>query len=154
MSERARNAIFNSLSEQLSGARILDCYAGSGSIGLEAISRGAHSAVFVEKNKIAARIITANAELLGCTNNTKVSKVTVSSWLDTFDGGHFDIVLADPPYDEVSTSVLSQLSTLVKPDGLLVLSLPKQSIVTELKNCERISYKIYSGATISIFRKH
>ena len=63
MSERARNAIFNTIQTDIPGAKILDAFAGTGALGLEAISRGAKGAVFIEKNRLAQKILAENLQI-------------------------------------------------------------------------------------------
>ena len=66
MGERVRSAMFNSLGESIRDARVLDAFAGSGAVGLEALSRGAESAVFVERDRVAQRVIAENISIFGC----------------------------------------------------------------------------------------
>jgi len=121
MSERARNALFNSIASELEGARVLDAFAGSGSLGIEALSRGASYTVFIEKDRIAAKIIQKNLDLLKIQDG-KVIKTTVSNWLETSDEELFDVILADPPYHDPQFSTVTRLFGLLKPGALMVLS--------------------------------
>ena len=76
MSERIRNALFNSIGPEVQGAVVLDAFAGTGAIGLEALSRGADRAVFVEKDRVAQKILTENIHPLDANNTTEVIKHT------------------------------------------------------------------------------
>ncbi|MGI9023148.1 MAG: RsmD family RNA methyltransferase, partial [Acidimicrobiales bacterium] len=99
-SERVREAVFSSLWSlgALEGARVLDLYAGSGAMGIEALSRGASSATFVEADPVAARTIEANLAATGLDGpTTRVVQVDVARFLDD-PGGWFDLAFADPPY--------------------------------------------------------
>src|ERR1700758_4750644 len=122
MSERVRNAIFNSLGEVVRGARILDAFAGTGAIGIEAISRGAKHATFIEKDRLAQRILTENIEKLAIEDQTKIVRAPVASWASTYDGEFFDLIFADPPYNDTQFSTVLKLMGLLKPGALMVLS--------------------------------
>lgn len=91
-----RQAVFSILADFVEGARALDLFAGSGALGLEALSRGAASCVFVEKDRRAASVITANLGKVGLTGGR-----VVTSAADVFlrrDAARYDLILADPPY--------------------------------------------------------
>ena len=93
--DRVREALFSMLGD-VSGARVLDLYAGSGALGIEALSRGADSAVFVERDPRAAAAIRANIDAVGA--NGEVRRQDVLGFLAS-DHGPFDLVFCDPPYD-------------------------------------------------------
>jgi len=102
-SDRVREALFSSLESlhggDLRGVRFADLYAGSGAVGLEALSRGAVSALLVESDPKAARIIRANIATLGVAGQAELLAVKVAAAVAGLaPGGEFDIVFADPPY--------------------------------------------------------
>lgn len=120
MTGRARESLFSILGQRLVDARVLDLYAGSGSLGLEALSRGAASATFVERDRRAVRLIAKNIEAVGLGGTVMASAV-----LDAVEriSGPFDIVFVDPPYadtDGAVTAVLEELEPVLS-DGALVL---------------------------------
>lgn len=92
MGERIRNAIFNSLSSQLDGAVVLDAFAGSGAVGIEALSRGARDVVFVERDRIAQNIIAKNITSLGLQSRSQLIRTTVANWMDRKESSEFDII--------------------------------------------------------------
>ena len=99
-SDLVRGAIFNSLEAQglIEGAAVVDLFAGSGAMGIEALSRGAAQAVFVESNARAARVIEENVAALQLSDRVHIVRMPVERWL----AGQLppvDVVLADPPYD-------------------------------------------------------
>ena len=99
MGDRVRSAMFASLASRgaLGGARVLDAFAGTGAVGLEALSRGADSVVFIERDRVAAKVIRRNIEALGVGDRAKVINTTVANWLATRDvTDKFDLVFADP----------------------------------------------------------
>ncbi len=121
--DRTREAIFNLVQSRVSlgGARVLDLFAGSGALGLEAISRGAAEAVFVEQRSAALSTMRDNAAALGATEACTFHRVDALRFLER-DAAHYDLILADPPYaldalERVPDLALQRLA----PDGLLVL---------------------------------
>jgi 16S rRNA (guanine966-N2)-methyltransferase len=98
--DRVREALFNVLAARfdLQGAAVLDLYAGSGALGLEALSRGAQTAVFVESDQRAAAVIGQNIKALGV-GGAALRRGSVASVLTAGAENPFDLVFADPPYD-------------------------------------------------------
>ena len=90
-----KESIFNIIGNRILGAKVLDLFCGSGAIGLEALSRGAQSATFVEKNKRVVRVLMKNIKKLGCSDVDIISIDAIKLSLDST----YDIIFADPPYD-------------------------------------------------------
>ncbi|MFP5276858.1 MAG: 16S rRNA (guanine(966)-N(2))-methyltransferase RsmD [Acidobacteriota bacterium] len=97
-SDRLRETLFNVLTPRMEGARFLDLYAGSGAVGIEALSRGAAEVVFVERAAAALTALRANLEKLGIRAEARVQAGTVCAFLSRIEGP-FDVVFLDPPYD-------------------------------------------------------
>jgi 16S rRNA (guanine966-N2)-methyltransferase len=118
--DRVRESLFNVLVARmdLHGASVLDLYAGSGALGLEALSRGAASAVFVESDQRAAAVIDKNITTLGVTGAT-LRRGTVASVLAAGAAAPVDLVLADPPY-EVSEAEVNEMLTALNGYGWTV----------------------------------
>jgi 16S rRNA (guanine966-N2)-methyltransferase len=152
MSERARGALFNIIAEELPGANVLDAFAGSGSLGLEAMSRGAESVVFVEKDRIAAKIIQNNIDLLRI-DQAKVVKSTLSNWLDTTQSSGFDIIFADPPYHDPQFSTVTRLFGLLKPGALMVLSHPGKGEVPSKTGVVVVDNRSYGNLNLAFYRR-
>lgn len=97
---RTREMLFNSLGDFVVGARVLDLYAGSGSVGLEALSRGAASCVFVEHEHAALRALRANVKNFRCTEQSQVWNGNARTAIEKLveNGDHFDFIFADPPF--------------------------------------------------------
>lgn len=116
-SDRVREALFSRLEHRglLDGTHVLDLYAGSGALGLEAASRGAALVVLVESNKAAAKVIRANAAVVG-TGDVRVVGDTVERALAVGppDGIRIDLVLVDPPYDVDEPTLTAVLTSLVE----------------------------------------
>lgn len=153
MSERVRNAMFNTLGDAVQGARVLDAFAGSGSIGLEALSRGAASATFIERDRVATRIIRENIEMLRIGSEATAVQAPVASWVKTYDGELFDLIIADPPYDNIQLSTVSSLFSLLKPNAVMILSSPGRGEVP-IQNNEIVvvDSRSYGTAYLTYFR--
>ncbi len=125
--DRVREAVFSMLGERVEGAAVLDLFAGSGSYGLESLSRGAESCVFVESDRAAGPVIGANLKKAGLEGGTVVG-ARVETWLKG-SGGTFDLIFADPPFlkgkgdRDWDGELLSsgELAARLKPGGFFVL---------------------------------
>lgn len=124
-SDRVREALFSVLVHdgRVAGARVLDLYAGSGALGLEALSRGAEHAVLVESGRAAAGVCRANAASLGLSGQVQVVGTPVEKFLSGPPAGPgFDLVFCDPPYDVADVGqVLADLVARLAPDALVVV---------------------------------
>jgi len=126
--DRVKAAIFSGLGNDIAGARVLDLFAGTGAMGIEALSRGASSVLFVENDRAAVAAIEHN--LAKTKLSGRIRKRDVFSFLRQFDPGEqFDIIFADPPYENTkdgkafTTLLLSNpaLAAMLLPSGTLVL---------------------------------
>ena len=130
-SERTRAAMFNVCQLLVEDADILDLYAGSGAIGLEALSRGARSATFVEEDRYALKAIEKNIETFGCKEQSIVLRGDAFAMLRSLakQGRSFDIIYADPPYEHCDyTALIALLDALhlLKSDGRLFVEAPSK----------------------------
>jgi 16S rRNA (guanine966-N2)-methyltransferase len=152
MGERIRNAIFNKVGSELEDADVLDAFAGSGALGLEALSRGAKNVTFVERDRVAQKVISNNITLLHVEAQSTLIKLPVSQWVK---GMHrqFDIIFADPPYDDPQLSTVSELFGLLKPNGLMVLSYPGRSETLAELGVVVVDNRSYGNAAIAFYRK-
>jgi 16S rRNA (guanine966-N2)-methyltransferase len=121
-SDRAREGLFSSLQSlvDLDGARVLDLYAGTGALGLEALSRGAVSATLVEDDPGALRALRANVEAVGLPGAHVVAD-RVERYLAAGAEPRYDVVLADPPYDLDVVPALAALVPWLAPDAVVVV---------------------------------
>jgi 16S rRNA (guanine966-N2)-methyltransferase len=97
-SDRVREALFASLGDRVPGARVLDLFAGTGALAIEALSRGAAQAVLVEQAAPAVAVIRANLAALELTSSATVRRTRAETYLRTGRDGPFDLVFLDPPY--------------------------------------------------------
>lgn len=178
MGNREKLALFNMVNTE--DARVLDIFAGSGALGVEALSRGAKEVVFVEKSPSAARIIKENlAELKALNGEILTAKTTIFTEsaehfcsMSDFQG-YFDLVLADPPYDgftkfdrpsRASSEAahafrpenglypeLARLAALLRPSGRLVVSSPASLPPLTLDGLETLKSHTYAGARLTIY---
>lgn len=130
-SDRVREALFSSLQPRLRGARVVDLYAGSGALGIEALSRGADVVTFVERSKPVQRVIRQNLDHTGFADRADVLVREVRQALrDGPPGAPFDIALLDPPYAtdrHELEELLELLVPLLTPDAIVVLERPTRS---------------------------
>lgn len=147
-----RGALFNALGE-LSGLHVLDAYAGSGAVTYEAISRGAASVVAVEKSVLAYRTIIKNTESLDLDEKVKASRANISTWSDNNADLQFDVVLADPPYNDIRPNVLEKLARHLKPGGVYTLSWPGSEEALKLKGLSLLKTMSYGDSKLLVYRQ-
>lgn len=125
-SDKVRGAIFNILiargQPSIEGAHVADLFAGSGALGIEALSRGAASATFVEKDRRALESIERNLDAVRFRDRATVLARDAERLSAAAAGGPFDIVFVDPPYAQVRTSrTVAALASFLRPEGFAVL---------------------------------
>ncbi len=124
--DNVRESLFGILGRAVEDKMVLDLFAGVGSLGIEALSRGARAAVFVEAEPRTARIIRENLETLGLSGRARILILPVTRALRKLEkeGGRFDLVFLDPPYEQgLAEPVLTWLScsVILSPDGVVIL---------------------------------
>ena len=124
-SDRLRETLFNILAPRVAGARVLDGYAGTGALGIEALSRGAAHATFVEHDPRAVRLIAANLAHAGMKSGRNACTIVRGGFLEmarSHEGAPFDLVLLDPPYDDPALdAAVRAAGRILSDDGLVVL---------------------------------
>jgi 16S rRNA (guanine966-N2)-methyltransferase len=151
-SDRVRENVFNIVAPWVEDARVLDLYAGSGAMGLEALSRGAAAVVFVEAELDAVRAIERNLDKLRFTGAT-VIRVGVTTGLaqEASAGRKYDLVLADPPYAMTDYDTLARyLPRVLAEDGLLVLESAART-EPELPGLEVRTSRKYGSTRVTVF---
>jgi 16S rRNA (guanine966-N2)-methyltransferase len=152
-SDRVRENVFNLVAPWVEDSEVLDLYAGSGAVGLEALSRGAARAVFVEADVDACRTINANLDKLRLTG-ARVLCQDVARYLAA-ETGAYDVVFCDPPYDEyerLEPGLARDLPRVLAADGLLVLETSSRNRGPDLPLNLRTSRR-YGAARISLFER-
>jgi 16S rRNA (guanine966-N2)-methyltransferase len=142
-SGRARQALFNLLRDRVDGARVLDLYAGSGAVGLEAVSRGAASAVLVEPD--ADALLATLREWKVEPSEARVLTGPVARAVQRLvgDGERFDVVFADPPYSREVAADLAEVTSVLAEGGLLVLQRDSRSAVPWLPGLREVAERAY-----------
>ncbi|MBQ6414085.1 RsmD family RNA methyltransferase [Candidatus Saccharibacteria bacterium] len=146
MGNREKIALFNMVSEYLPGSRVLDAYAGSGALGIEALSRGAAEVEFLEKSPTAAKIIRSNLRDLGLKE-----RIFTGDAIDFTANEGFDLVLADPPYDAFDLAGVEYLAGFLKSGGIMVLSHPDET--PEISELKLLKTRKYAAARLSVYAK-
>ena len=150
--DRVREAVF-SLIGPVEGAGVLDLFAGSGAMGLEALSRGAVSCVFVERERDAARVIQANLEKLRLTGAVVMNREVAAALRDErARGRRHDLVLVDPPYEEWEkhAPILADLLPAVLGEDALVVVETSERVEPELP-LDLVTTRRYGSARITVF---
>ena len=155
-SQVVRAALFSIISPQIENAKVLDLFAGTGSLGIEALSRGALKAHFVENNHKQFIALNKNLENFSLANETKVFPVSVEKALDTFTET-YDVVFLDPPYDYpgVDNLVVKIIkSKILVENGTIILEHSRRvSAPKELPDVRLVKEKTYGDTQISIYEK-
>jgi 16S rRNA (guanine966-N2)-methyltransferase len=124
-SDKLRETLFNILSPRIDGARVVDGFAGTGAVGIEALSRGAAHVLFIERDRRAAALIASNLALCGVKQGYTIECGDVASVLQRSPGDtQHDLVLLDPPYDIDPDTVMQALTAaagVLAADGVVVL---------------------------------
>jgi 16S rRNA (guanine(966)-N(2))-methyltransferase RsmD len=156
-SDKLRETLFNILAPRIVGAQVLDVYAGTGALGIEALSRGAAGAVFVDGDRRAQALIAANLAHCGVGTGYTIVRSGAPRAFDVLraDGQPpFDIVLLDPPYDEQPEAVhavMGAVANLLAAAGVLVLEHPRRRAAPELAGVLVRSREVTSGDSALTF---
>ncbi len=151
MGDRIRGSLFNILGD-IAGLDVLDAFAGSGSLGLEALSRGAKSTTFIERDRIAQKVIAENITTLGVENEAKLIRGSVAQWSETQSNKQFDLIFADPPYNDLQLSTVFRLKNHLKPKGLMILSYPGRERVPTVNGVVVVDNRSYGDAALAFYR--
>ena len=146
MGSRERLALFNAIGPHIKNKVVLDVFAGTGALGLEALSRGASHVTFIEKNHKVAEILRKNIKNLGLEDNTEIIEKDVLNF-DSDDA--FDYVFIDPPYDAIESFDIEKIMQKFSGANKIILSHPKGTEF-ELEGFDART-KTYAGAAVTIF---
>lgn len=156
MGQREKIALFNMIRPQLAHAKVLDLYAGSGALGIEACSNGAVQAVFVENHPRALQALAENVERAQQRLDRSVSLGVYRGKVEQFlaqTSLQFDLIVADPPYDDFRPEVLANIVELLEREGMFVLSFPAQQAAPSFSGLVLVNERHYAGAKIAIYRR-
>jgi 16S rRNA (guanine966-N2)-methyltransferase len=158
MMDRVRGAVFSSLGDAVPGARALDLFAGSGAIGIEALSRGAASCDFVDRHRKASEVIRRNLVRAKLSGHVRLQDV--AAYLGRAAPASFDLVFADPPFALATgdpahpNSLLAggDLARCVAPGGFLVVELPQEP-PEAAPSWELLRNRRYGQAWVAMYRR-
>lgn len=154
--DKVKGAIFNVLQSRVNwnSARVLDLYAGSGSVGIEALSRGAKNCIFVEKSRNALQFLKSNIESIGADGEASVVYGDVDSFVDS-TRIKFTVVFADPPYAlEALKNIPNTIfeKGLIADDGYLIIEHPARYEFAQNSLWEVTVQKVYGNTSVSFFQ--
>jgi 16S rRNA (guanine966-N2)-methyltransferase len=151
MSDKIRGALFNMLGD-IEGLSVLDAFAGSGALSFEAASRGAAPITAIDNDRAAQKIIAQNIAVLRLGREVRLISASANGWLETNPEARFDIVLCDPPYNDLQPNLLNRLAKRVNEHGVLVISWPGNTTPPELSGVELIDQRSYGDAQLLFYR--
>lgn len=153
MSEKARGGLFNVLGD-IEGLTVLDAFAGSGALCFEAISRGAKQVTAIDMDKNAISSVESSSRDLRIEAQIKAIRANAGSWADNNTDALFDIVLLDPPYDQIRPELLGKLAGFSRQGGIIVISLPSNAELTlPAAKYELSKTKSYGDAQLVFYRR-
>jgi len=164
-SERLREGLFSALGSMgiTDAVQVLDLFAGTGSLGIEALSRGAAKCVFIEKDEDLVETLSANLQLLNLTSRTQVvrgSAYDLPARLGKVSGGRFDLVFADAPYFEPDyLQLFKQIAQTLLPDAVVVIECHEKEVATVEKaasgaeSYSLLKTKEYGDSALLFFKK-
>jgi len=158
--DRVREALFSMLMSVVPGARVLDLFAGSGAVGLEALSRGAVHATLVEADRRHAAVIQKNIDALKCADRTTLVTADAYAWIAGGGAGKdYDFVFADPPYalarERGYADVLDTLAAkgIVAPGGLFVAEMAAHQDPDERPGWDLLRDRTYGQTRLAVYRR-
>jgi len=155
-SDRVKEAVFSMIQFQIEGGKFLDLFAGTGQMGIEALSRGAAFAVFVDGWKDACQLVRENLKLTKLADKAKVVNSDYLSYLQTCKE-KFDIVFLDPPYAEIFLeNALNKISEIdiLSDRGIIICERPaEKQLDLEISGLQRCKDSRYGKTWITVYRK-
>jgi 16S rRNA (guanine(966)-N(2))-methyltransferase RsmD len=152
-----REALFNIIGESIRGTRVLDLFAGAGTLGIEALSRGAASAMFVESDRTCANIVAENLALTGFAQHGDVASAEATHWLRAHqsDLSGFNLVMLDPPYQDAEA--LSQVLTTLdraplRPQAMVVVEHHRNQPLPQLDQLSVLRERDYGDTRLTFLR--
>jgi 16S rRNA (guanine966-N2)-methyltransferase len=152
-SDKLRETLFNILAPRIDGARFLDGYAGTGAVGIEALSRGAAQVTFVERDRRAATLIDENVRACDEAADYTIETGDVTTLLRA-SAAAFDVIWLDPPYNSDSAEVLDAAAGALAPGGLVVLERATRREPDRPDTLTRMRDVKSGDSTLTFFRHH
>ena len=156
--DRVKEALFNLIQFEIQGAKALDLFGGSGALGIEALSRGAESVVFVDQSLASARVIKRNLERAKFEDAAQILTQDWEAALSRLENSEFDLVFVDPPYHAaLETLVLEKLDAynLLSQDAIIVIEHPaSRSLPEAVEGYSFVKSRQYGMTALTIYRRH
>lgn len=157
--DRVKESVFGMIQDYLSDSMVLDLFAGSGNLGIEAISNGAKECYFIDHNKEVIKVLKDNITSL---NIQDKAKIILSDWKKFLNEAHgkgikFDLIFVDPPYDySVYEKIMDKVNTLdlLNDKGLIILEHANLRLDTSYGNLELYKEKKYGNKCVNIYKKN
>jgi 16S rRNA (guanine966-N2)-methyltransferase len=157
-SDKLRETLFNIVAARVAGARVLDGFAGTGAVGIEALSRGAAHVTFVERDRRAQALIAENLAHCGIGTGYTIVRAPVARAVETLRAdpafAPYDLVLLDPPYEMAAGEALARIDQVVAPGGLVVLEHARRAITPEAAGRLARARQVPSGDSALTFYEH
>ncbi len=151
-SDKLRETLFNILQGEVAGARVLDAFAGTGAVGIEALSRGAAHVSFVERDRRACALIEANLGLCGIAGGYTIARADLAAWRPAA-GSSIDIAFLDPPYDAADLAALvTAAAGHLAGDGRLILELAAKRDAPEVQGLTRVRLVRSGDSALAFYR--
>jgi 16S rRNA (guanine966-N2)-methyltransferase len=152
MSDKVRGGLFGVLGD-IKGLNVLDAFAGSGALSIEAISRGASNAVAIDVDKRAHVVMVENIQSLGIADRIKAIRAYAGAWSTRHQAQFFDLIFVDPPYDNPPYRDLDNLPRHLNDTGTLVLSWPGNQKPCKFEGLSIVQTKEYGDAQLVFYQK-
>jgi 16S rRNA (guanine966-N2)-methyltransferase len=151
MGEKVRGALFNALGD-IEGLSVLDAFSGSGALSFEAVSRGASSAVAIERDPNVHKVVKRSVSELNIEKKVKAIRAGAGAWSGNNPDATFDIVLLAPPYDDLQPHLLQKLTAHLNNKGILVLDYPGKLEPPQFSGLQIAQQKNYGDAQLIFYR--
>lgn len=150
LTDRIKISIFDLISDFVPDAEVLDLYAGGGNFGIEALSRGAKSATFVDIAKGSIKSIESNLEKTQFQNKGEIRQERVEDFISNTQK-KFDIIMSDPPFDTASETDFNSIARLLSDDGIFILRVPSSTEITLPNRLKEVFQKKYGKSMVHFY---
>lgn len=151
--DKVKESMFSIIQFEVEGRRVLDLFAGSGQLGIEALSRGAESAVFVDKEKASLAVVKENLERTGLSPKAELVNTDALVYLG-MAGGRFDLVFIDPPYAlGLIPKILPELIMHLSDDAIIVCETDAQTVLTDTVGDFTARLYRYGKTAVFVYRR-
>ncbi|MDD3725687.1 MAG: 16S rRNA (guanine(966)-N(2))-methyltransferase RsmD [Candidatus Ratteibacteria bacterium] len=153
-----REAIFDSLRDWVVDKKVLEIFAGTGALGIEAVSHGAKEVVFLEEDREAVNCIKKNIDQLGISEVCSVKKGKVEQFIEVFCKGRFDLIIADPPYNYPSNRIGQILRMILELDivdtnGIIVIEHDKRNTLPDVEGLTVYKERFYGKSVVAYIKR-